>query len=162
MGASGITIRDNTEIHTSHKISHHAQHMIHTISLFQPILLALTILSATNFEIAVSFPTYFPERDSGFSEAKHEIQFPTESKITKEIPYDGDIDENRRNLLLGDESDVNNQNNGATLDYNRDNSISDQGHGVFMFLKPSGNRGRISSRPSYCNDFNITCIIIYL
>jgi hypothetical protein len=140
--------------------------------LFQAILLTLTILSTTYFEIAVNFPTYFPERDNSFPGAEHKTQFTTESQNTSispkvigksqftENPYNGDVDANQRNLSRDDGSDVNNKKNGRKLNciwYQR-NSINDRkGTEAFKANRLWNGKHTDSALTPLCSDFNITC-----
>ncbi|XP_023722109.1 uncharacterized protein LOC111872429 [Cryptotermes secundus] len=119
-------------------------------------LLTLTILSTAYFEIAVNFPTSFPERDNSFPEAEHKTQFTTESqnsskslKFTgksqfKETPYSGDVDASQRNSSHGDGSYVNNQKNGnRTFAF-----IVDR---IWKLTHPD------LAISELCSDWNITC-----
>jgi hypothetical protein len=170
-GDSGTTTRHDTQKHKYHtnyhntlkqNTAHKATQMMHAVSLFQAILLTLTILSATSLEIAVSFPTYFPVGDNSFPEAKQETQFSTESQNTKEIPHAGDVDETKRNLSLGDGFDANSLHNATAPNYYRENRVPDQGYGVFTFFQPIGAfRSEGFLNPWNCGDLNITCIIIF-
>jgi hypothetical protein len=132
------------------------------------------MLSATYFEIAVNFPTYLPERDNSFPEAKHETQFTTERQNTskspkftgrsqlEENPCNEDVDVNQRNLSRGDGSDVNNQKNGKKLNCTRDhrNSVNDH-KGIEAFeANMIWCRTHIVSGPrGNCTDFDLTCML---
>jgi hypothetical protein len=135
-------------------------------------MLTLAMLSTIHFEIAVNFPTNFPERDNSFPEAKHETQFTTESQnsnkslqITassqfKDNRYIGDIDGTQRNATQRDVSGVGIQKGGKALDYSQDHRTSVSGHEGTKAFKANGIGSGAHTDSAFglgCNNLDPTC-----